>query len=100
MVVTICRYHVMATIIRKPTSKYWFAAFRDARGRQHRKTTREIDKKRAQTVADQLERVAQRKGNPQKVRETFANFFKEFYDEELPSATVRGFVDRWLQHRK
>jgi integrase len=93
-------YHAMATIVRKPTSKYWFAAFRDARGRQHRKTTREIDKKRAQTVADQLERVAQRKGNPQKVRETFANLYKEFYGEDLPSATVRGFIDRWLKDRK
>jgi integrase len=98
--VTISSYHSMATIVRKPTSKYWFAAFRDARGRQHRKTTREIDKKRAQTVADQLERVAQRKGNPQKVRETFANLYKEFYGEDLPSATVRKFVDRWLKERK
>ena len=90
----------MASILRKPTSKFWFAAFRDATGRQHRNSTGTTDKTKAKRIAEQYETVAQRKGNPQKVRETFANLYKEFYGEELPSATVRGFIDRWLKHRK
>src|SRR5260221_4028939 len=90
----------MASILRKPTSKFWFAAFRDATGRQHRKSTGTIDKAKANRIAAQYETVAQRKGNPQKVRETFANLYKEFYGEDLPSATVRGFIDRWLKDRK
>lgn len=90
----------MASILRKPTSKFWFAAFRDATGRQHRKSTGTTDKTKAKRIAQQYETVAQRKGNPQRVRETFANLYKEFYGEELPSATVRGFIDRWLKHRK
>jgi integrase len=90
----------MASILRKPTSKFWFAAFRDATGRQHRKSTGTIDKTKAKRIASQYETVAQRKGNPQKVRETFANLYKEFYGEDLPSATVRAFIDRWLKDRK
>lgn len=90
----------MATILKKPTSKFWFAAFRDANGHQHRKSTGTIDKAKAKRIADQYETVAQRKGNPQTVRENFANLYKEFYGEELPSATVRGFVDRWLKDRE
>jgi|SRR5271166_1948218 len=89
----------MATILKKPTSKFWFAAFRDATGRQHRKSTGTIDKTRAKRIADQYQNVAQRKGNPQKVRENFANLYREFYGEELPSATVRAFVTRWLGDR-
>jgi integrase len=42
----------------------------------------------------------QAKGNPQKVRETFANLYREFYGEDLPSATVRAFLTRWLKDRK
>jgi integrase len=90
----------MASIIRKPTSKFWFAAFRDTTGRQRRQSTGTTDKVKAKRIADQYEAVAQRRGNPQKVRETFANLYREFYSEELPSATVREFVTRWLGDRK
>jgi integrase len=89
----------MATVLRKPTSKFWFAAYRDASGRQYRRSTFEIDKKRAQKVADQYQLIAMRKGNPQKVRETIAHFLKEHYQEDLPNVTVRQFVNRWLQDR-
>ena len=64
----------MASLVKVPTSKYWIAAFRDASGRQHRRTTREIDRKRAQVVADKYERVAQRKGSPQRVRQILSEF--------------------------
>jgi hypothetical protein len=64
----------MATVIKYPTGRYWIAAFRDASGRQHRRTTREVDRKGAQPVAEQYERVAKRQGSPQRVRQilTFA----------------------------
>jgi integrase len=90
----------MATIVKKPTSQFWFAAFRDATGRQRRQTTGTTDKAKAKRIADQYEAVAKRRGNPQKVRENFANLYKEFYSEDLPSASVREFIDRWLKHRK
>jgi integrase len=90
----------MASITRKPTSKFWFAAFRDAKGCQHRKSTGTADKARAKRIAQQYEAVAQKRGNPQKVRETFASLYKEFYGEELPHATVRSFIDRWLKDRQ
>jgi integrase len=91
---------IMASVIRYPRSKYWFAAFRDSRGRQHRRTTRETDKRRAQTVADQFERIAQRKGSPQRVRQIFAEFYREHYAEELRVATTRHYLEKWLASRK
>jgi len=51
-------------------------------------------------VADQYERVAKRKGNPQRVRATFAEFYKEHYGEDLPAATVRAYLAKWLAARK
>ena len=101
MVDTMLRYHgVMATVIRKPTSKYWFAAFRDANGRQRRISTGTTDRERAKQIAKQYEMTTQKRGSPQKVREAFSNLFKEFFGEEVPSITVRKFVNRWLKDRK
>jgi integrase len=59
-----------------------------------------MDRKRAQAVANQYERVAQRIGNPQRVRETFAEFYKDHYGEDLPVATVRVYSEKWLAARK
>jgi len=80
--------------------KYWIAAFRDLAGRQHRRSTGEVVKSRALVVAQQYERVARRKGNPQRVRATFVDFYREHYGEELPSASVRTYAQNWLATRK
>ena len=90
----------MASLVKAPTSKYWIAAFRDASGRQHRRTTREIDRKRAQAVAEKYERVAQRKGSPQRVKQILSEFFREHYSEELPFASVRKYALEWLASRR
>ncbi len=90
----------MAIVIKKPTSKFWFAAFRDAGGKQRRISTGTTDKERAKQIAKQYEMTAQKRGSPQKVREAFSNLFKEFFGEEVPSITVRKFIDRWLKDRK
>jgi integrase len=89
----------MASIVKKPTSKFWFAAFRDANGKQRRITTGQIDEKKARALADRFESVAQRKGSSQRVRESFSNLYREFYEEDLPSSPLRAFVTRWLSDR-
>jgi integrase len=86
----------MASLVRYSHCRYWIAAFRDASGRQCRQSTREVDKRRAQSVADQYERIAKRKGNPQHVREVFSRFYREHYNQDLPSASVRIYAKRWL----
>jgi integrase len=90
----------MATLIRYLRSRYWIAAFRDSTGRQIRQTTRETDKRKAQKVADILERTAKRQGNAQTVRQAFVNFYRDAYGEELPSSSVREYAASWLEARK
>jgi len=90
----------MSSLLRKPISKYWFACFRDAHGKQHRKSTRETDRKRAAKIAEEFERVAQRKGNAKRVRETFAGIYRQMYGEELPHRTVSAFVHDWLTQKR
>ena len=90
----------MASLIRQPTSKFWTAAFRDAHGKQIRRTTGETNKKRAFAVAEQFERVAQGKGKPQRVRQALTEFYREHYGVELPFSNVRDFARKWLANRR
>jgi integrase len=87
-------------LVKYSGSKFFYAAFRDSRGRQRRCSTREVVRKRAQAVADQLERVAQRKGDPARVRQVFAEFYRDHYGEDLPNASLRRYAQSWLTGRK
>jgi integrase len=88
----------MASLVKYPRSKYWFAAFRDASGRQIRQSTREVDKRRAQSVADMLERIAQKKGDRQHMAQVFSAFWREHYPgAEAPgTVSVKAYVERYL----
>jgi integrase len=90
----------MATVIRQPGSRYWIAAFRDAAGKQYRRSTREVDRKRAQAVAVQYERVAKAKGSAQRVRRVISEFMREHYGQDLPATRARDYCARWLAARR
>jgi site-specific recombinase XerD len=90
----------MASLTRKPGSKFWFACFRDANGRQRRKSTKTSDRKKAIKIAEQYEQVGQRKMPARAVRETLAELYREIYNASVPTATVRGFVENWLKTKQ
>jgi integrase len=94
------RLPAMASLIRKPRSKFWFACFRDANGRQRRKSTKTTDRKKALKIAEQYEQVGQRRLPGRTVRETLAELYREIYGEALPVATVRQFIESWLKTKK
>lgn len=50
----------MASVHRRPGSKFWHAFFRDSDGRLNERSTKLVDRKKAQRVADEMEVVAQR----------------------------------------
>jgi integrase len=85
-----------ASVTKKLRSKYWFACFRDLHGRQHRRSTGQIDRKKALEVARHYELVAQRRLKPQRVRETLAELYRRIYGESVPTATLRNYVTDWL----
>lgn len=90
----------MATVLKQPGSKFWIAAFRDATGKQHRRSTGEVLKSRALEVAKQFERVGRGKGNRHRVRNTFADFYREHFGIDLPFSSLRTYCQNWLVPRK
>jgi integrase len=90
----------MATVLKQPGTRYWIAAFRDASGKQHRRSTRETNRRRALEVARQFEKASKGKGNPHQVKATFADFYREHFGVELPFSTLRAYCHNWLATRK
>lgn len=90
----------MASLVKYPTTRYWIASFYDASGRLRRRSTRETDRSRAFEVAGMLEKVAKRKGSPQRIRQVFSEFYREHYGEDLPATSFRKYASDWLAARK
>jgi integrase len=89
----------MASVTKKPRSKYWFACFRDLQGKQRRVSTKQTDRKKAMKIAEQYEQITQRKLPVHTVRQTLAELAREAYGETFPSATVRQFIEAWLKSK-
>ena len=89
----------MASVTKKPRSKYWFACFRDLQGKQRRLSTKQTDRKKAMKVAEQYEQIAERKIPIHTVRQTLAELAREAYGETFPSATVQQFIEAWLKSK-
>jgi integrase len=91
----------MAGIVRQPRTRYWIACFYDSRGKQHRRSTRETDQKRALAVAQQFERVAKQQGSPARVKQIFTEFYRDHFGQSLElSTSVCDYTARWLAARK
>jgi integrase len=90
----------MAFVVRYKSTRFWVAGFRDASGKQHRRTTREVDRKRALVIAQTYERVAKRQGSPERVKQVIAELYLEHYGEALPTETLRHYGERWLAARR
>jgi integrase len=86
----------MASVHRRPGSKYWHAYFRDSEGKLIDRSTRLTKRKEAQRLADLFETAAQRRKNALHVRGAFASLFSEVYQESMAVQTVREFARGWL----
>jgi integrase len=90
----------MASLLKRPRSKFWHAYYRDSSGRAFCRSTKLCDRKAAQKVADLWETTAQREKRVQHVRATFADIIRDAYREAIPMVTVRQYVEIWLGAKK
>jgi integrase len=90
----------MASLIKKLNSQFWFACYRDANAKQHRKSTGVTSERKARDIARTYELTAQRKLKPHKALETLSEIIRETYGETVPTATVRKYSEDWLANKK
>lgn len=90
----------MASLVKKPNSQFWFACYRDANAKQHRRSTGVTNERKAREIARTYEQIAQHKLKPAKFRETMVELYREVYGEAVPTATVRKFATDWLNAKR
>jgi integrase len=90
----------MASLRRFPDTPYWFACFTGPDGHRCQRSTKEINKKRAQRIADHYEQAAKtaRLGllTSTQARKVLGEIYQISNREELPPDTIGEFFPRWL----
>ena len=89
----------MASIVKRPATRYWHAQFRDSSGRLLERTTRVTNPKVAQKIAEGFEAAAQKQKNLASLRESFNSLLAETFGEEVPVRTARDFAKSWIQNK-
>ena len=95
----------MASVYRRPKTKYWFAGWYDSNGKFHLRSTKQTDRKNAMTVALNLER-AEKLARHRLLTETAARrVLNEILErtgstERLRMPSVREWLDDWLRDKE
>ena len=87
----------MASLRKKPKSKYWYACFQLPDGSRVQRSTKETDRKEAQKIANDYERAATAKTTETQARRVIQEIYERVTGRDLPSQTVASFLDSWLE---
>jgi len=86
----------MASLRRKPNSKYWIACFTSANGQRAQRSTKSTNRKLAQKLADDYESAARARMTEAQVRRVLSDLHRRHSGTALGSATIRAYLDQWL----
>jgi integrase len=86
----------MASLLKRPRSKFWFAAFTDTNGRRLKKSTKTTDKRLALRIADEFETAANKRRTYLQVRRVLGEFSKDLLGVDMKEPTVREHFETWL----
>lgn len=92
-----CPY--VASLTKRPTSKFFVACFIDRNGRRLKRSTKTDNRKRAQKIADEYESAARRRRTALQVRRVITELHEEITGDEISITSVRGFFDSWLERK-
>lgn len=95
----------MASVHRRPQSKYWHAAFRDSNNRLILRSTKSTDRSKALVTAFEFERAVNlaRAGNliEAQARKVVADIMERAGGEEtLRSPSVADYLNQWLESKE
>src|SRR5919106_358389 len=92
----------MASIWKRDRSKYWYACYTAADGRQLKKSTKKTDKDQAMAAALELERAERIAGDGLATEVRYRSLLSEILErvsngkESLRSVTTRAHLKDWL----
>ena len=96
---TLTTHIPMASLIKRPESKFWIACFTDGSGRQLKRSTKQVDKKEARKLAIQFESAADGTMSTRQAVAVIGDLMAA-QRKPLPSVTVEDWVNQWVSRRE
>jgi integrase len=90
----------MASLWKRPESKYFTACWTDANGRRMKRSTKKTSKKEAEKLARLYEEESRRKRSAKQARQVLSDIYREMCGEALPTMTVREFFTSFVARKK
>jgi integrase len=90
----------MASLWKQSRSPYWTACWRDAEGRQRRRSTKTTDRRLAQRIAQEFESATRSRRTLHQLEKTLRIFHEELNGEASQARTLRAFCQEWLAEKR
>lgn len=94
----------MASVFRRPRSKYWHAGWRDPNGRFQLRSTKQVDRTKALTIAMEWERVGRKiaKGEivENQIRQVINDLLEKVGESACDVPTIRQWLTNWIAEKE
>lgn len=90
----------MASIRRKPNSKFWYACFSLPDGTRTQRSTKTTDRRAAMKIAFQFEQASNDHLTESQARKVIADIYRNHSGRRLESASVKDYLTRWSALRR
>ena len=86
----------MASLRKLPGMKPWIACFYDPSGRRRQRSTKRINKREAQAIADTWEKPWRDKIAASQMLDVAHEMYRQMTGQDAPRQTLRQYADTWL----
>ena len=90
----------MASISKRPDSKYWRACWTGSDGKRRKRSTKTSDKRLAEKLARQFEEESRSVRTARQARSILSTIYRDLSGEELPAQSVSGYVEAFLKRKQ
>jgi integrase len=90
----------VASLRKRDESKFWFACLTLPNGRRIQRSTKEIDRKKAQRIADKWEAVTRARVTARQTQRVIADLYRDITRNLIEFPTVREYFDKWVEDKR
>ena len=90
----------MASLWKRPRSKFWYACFTAADGRQLKRSTKTADRKKALKIAVEFETVDQNKKTKGQLWRVLKDLNELFDVEGVSESSFHSFTESWIKSKR
>jgi len=90
----------MASITQKKGTRYWFACYTDNKGKRNQRSTKETDRRKAQSIADELESAYRKSLTGRQVKKLYSEALENIHGDPLLSTPTTEYFTQWLKIKK